>query len=135
MLGQLAELVRVRTIIPRRREGDERDALRGRLLGGGRGGDDEGQAEQRHGCVRLACRRGFAGRRFALPCAVKALRQVAVAALGKLLAARGFGIRPYSPGEACKAWPAEMLVCLSTLGSVCFAVPQRCAYAASCIDK
>ena len=100
MLGQLAELVRVRTIIPRRREGDERDALRGRLLGGGRGGDDEGQAEQRHGCVRLACWRGFAGRCFALPCAVKAPRYFVVAALGKVLAARGFHFCQYSPGEA-----------------------------------
>ncbi len=28
-----------------------------------------------------------------------------------------------------------MLVCLSTLDSFCFAVPQRCANAASCIVK
>ena len=130
MLGQLAELVRVRTIIPRRREGDERDALRGRLLGGGRGGDDEGQAEQRHGCVRLACWRGFAGRCFALPCAVKAPRRFVVAALGKVLAARGFGFRQYRLARPWQSWAAEMLVCLSTLVGFCFAVPQRCANAA-----
>ena len=101
MLGELAELVRVRAVVPRGGEGDERDALRRGLLGGGRGGDDEGQAEQRHGCVRLACWRGFAGRCFALPCAVKAPRRFVVAALGKLLAALGFGFGQYSPGEPC----------------------------------
>ena len=113
MLGQLPQLVRVRAVVPRGGEGDERDALRGRLLGGGRGSDDEGQAEQRHGCVRLAC---FAGRCFALPCAVKAPRRFVVAALGKLLAARGFLCYQYSPGEGWPKLEAEMLVCVITLG-------------------
>ena len=130
MLGELSELVRVRAVVPRGREGDERDALRRGLLGGGRGGDDEGQAEQRHGCVRLACWRGFAGRCFALPCAVKAPRRFVVAALGKVLAARGFGFRQYRLARPWQSWAAEMLVCLSTLVGFCFAVPQRCANAA-----
>ena len=116
MLGELAELVRVRAVVPRGGEGDERDALRRGLLGGGRGGDDEGQAEQRHGCVRLACWRGFAGRCFALPCAVKAPRRFVVAALGKVLAARGFLCYQYSPGEGWPKLEAEMLVCVITLG-------------------
>ena len=40
-----------------------------------------------------------------------------------------------APSNTLVAIPAEMLVCLSTLDSFCFAVPQRCAYAASCIVK
>ena len=115
MLGQLAELVRVRAVVPGRREGDEGHALRRGLLGCCGAGDDEGQAEQRHGCVRLACWRGFAGRCFALPCAVKAPRRFVVAALGKVLAARGFGFRQYRLARPWQSWAAEMLVCLSTL--------------------
>ena len=89
MLGELAELVRVRAVVPRGGEGDEGHAFRGRLLGGGRATGEGDEVAQRHGCVRLACWRGFAGRCFALPCAVKAPRRFVVAALGKLLAAFG----------------------------------------------
>ena len=113
MLGELAQLMGVRAVVPRRREGDERDALRGRLLGGICAGDDEGQAEQRHGCVRLACWRG---RCFALPCAVKAPRRFVVAALGKVLAARGPDSASIRLASLDKAWTAEMLVCVVTLG-------------------
>ena len=86
------------------------------LLGCCGAGDDEGQAEQRHGCVRLACWRGFGGRCFALPCAVEAPRQVVGAALGKLLAAFGLRIRQYAPGEGWPKLEDEMLVCVITLG-------------------
>ena len=54
MLGELAQLVRVGAVVPRRREGDERDALRRGLLGRRceRGEGDEAAQRRRHG-VRL----------------------------------------------------------------------------------
>ena len=53
MLGQLSELVRVRTIIPRGGETYERDALRRGLLGRRGEGEEGNELAHRCGGVRL----------------------------------------------------------------------------------
>ena len=54
MLGELAELVRVRAVVPRGGEGDEGHALRGRLLGRRCEGEEGDELAHRCGGVRLA---------------------------------------------------------------------------------
>ena len=73
VLRELAELVRVRAVVPRGGEGDERDALRRGLLGRRREGEEGDELAHRCGGVRLP---GVAGGQASAAEAVWARRDV-----------------------------------------------------------